>query len=335
MHFAPLFTRCSLLVLGLALVQGCDSQSATSVYDNPIQSTGDGDQLVGHVLPAAGATASNGDQAADDGAAGSEDSGGSAAEAAEDPEGGSSLGAPSRLLAADTLQYVATHANLARFVQALANSSSAYGYYDCGKSGSLNYAAVARTSDREVLGWQFSQCVLSDAKSGDVSYNGNVTVSCEREARTSGARSCSVGFSDLSASYAGRSTVFNGQLAQFDDFASLKSESTDIVTVTDGARWTSESQTIASEGAEIRGLSTALISNDALEFSALGEVDYRQSADGCLQAGSVMLKHQHSETRVRIHAQSGGNMLIDDNGLSDSLACDELRALPFTALVLR
>lgn len=325
----PLLIRCSAIALSLALLQGCDSQNMSSTYDTPSQSNTDGNQLVGLVLPASGVDEGNAD--------GTEhtDTGDSGQATPDSPEGGNSLGVSSRQLAAETLQYVATHANLALFVQGLANSTNAYGYYDCAKGGTVHYAAVARTSDRAVLGWQFSQCVLSDDQGGDVSYSGDLTISCERPERTSGGRNCSVSFSDLSTHYSGRTSVFNGQLAQLNESASLRSESTDMATVTDGVRWTSVSQTIASEAREIRGLTTALISNRELEFNALGDSGYRQSGDGCLQAGTVLLKHTHSESRVHILAQSGGNMLINDNGVSDSLACDELHALPFTALVLR
>ena len=244
------------------------------------------------------------------------------------------LGTPSRALAISVLEYSTSHANLARFAEALANNGASAGSYQCIDGGTATFSSESRSDNHSIPTWAFTNCQLPADSDTSLIYNGHLSSVCTRTNRTSNdaAMECTAAFNNLRVTSDAHAAAINGAVALSIEGESLREDSAGLSTTTALDTWTSPSQTIASQGGELRGLNIRVDTlADNLALTILGQGDFRLSATGCLLSGDVLVGDFYSDATISITGQSGGNMLLNTVATTETIACSEISALPYTA----
>lgn len=244
------------------------------------------------------------------------------------------LGTPSRALAISALEYSASHSNLARFAEALATNGATAGSYQCIDGGTVTFSAENRSYNHSIPTWAFTQCRLPTDSDTSLIYNGHLSPVCTRSNRTSNdaALECTATFNNLRVASDSQEAAINGTVALSIEGESLRADSAGLSTATALDTWTSPSQTIANQSGELRGLNIRVDTlSESLALTILGQGEFRLSAAGCLLSGDLLVGDYYSDAKISITGQSGDNMLLNSVATTETIACSEITALPYTA----
>ena len=333
----PLARACTL-ALGLTLLHGCDSDGEFSEVSNVTQATGN-TEFVGLSSQQSSSQDGGGDNGTGDGGDNSGGGDNGTGDGGDNSSGDCAnnscvLGTPSRALAISALEYATSHANLAHFAQALANNGAAAGSYQCIGGGTAIFSAESRSDNHGIPTWAFTDCQLPADSETSLIYNGHLSSVCTRTNRTSNdaVMECTAAFNNLRVASNDHAAAINGTVTLSIDGESLRTDSAGLSTATALDTWTSPSQTIASQGSELRGLNIRVDTlADNLALTILGQGEFRLSAAGCLLSGDVLVGDFYSDATISITGQSGGNMLLNTVATTETIACSEISALPYTA----